>query len=102
MRLRRRLGDTAALQEACQMVVYAQYAAMLDPAGDGAGVASYRRLVELAGELGLPAPPPWEEMGRSGPWTPVDEWLDGAGLYHQGGRWCSGRGGGHWVYQCRG
>lgn len=84
-------------------MVCAQYAALLDPAGDdGEGVEAYRRLVELAGELGWPAPPPWEEMGRSGPWTPVDAWLDGAGLYHQGGRWCSGRGGGHWAHQCRG
>ena len=84
------------------MVVLSQYGAMLSPDADGMGVASYRRLVELADELGMPAPPPWVQMGRSGARTPVDEWLDEAGLYHAGRRWCSGRDGGHWAHQCRG
>jgi|GEM_PF-2179470 len=81
------------------MVVLSQYGAMLSPDADGTGVASYRRLVELAHELGMPAPPPWEQMGRA---RTLDEWLDEAGLYHVGGRWCSGRDGGHWAHQCRG
>jgi hypothetical protein len=42
--------------------------------------ASYARMVELAEMLGCPPPPPIEDLGQSGAWTPADQWLTECGL----------------------
>mgnify|MGYP007024034820 CR=1 FL=1 len=84
----------------CEVSTLAMYAAMLSPDLEEMACASYGRLVELAEEMEMPAPPALAEMGLSGALTPLDSWLAESGLYHQGRRWCHPRDGGHWAHQC--
>ncbi|WP_030919012.1 hypothetical protein [Streptosporangium amethystogenes] len=92
--------DQELLTEACEMVTLSQYASMLSPDLEEMACTSYARLVELAEELEMPAPPPLAEMGRSGAFTVLDAWVEDSGLYHVDARWCHLRDGGHWAHQC--
>ncbi|OUC96066.1 hypothetical protein [Streptosporangium minutum] len=88
------------LEEAYEVTTLAMYASMLSPDLEGVACGSYGRLVELAEELDMPAPPLLAEVGKSGASTPLDAWLSEGGLYHSGRRWCDLRDGGHWAHQC--
>jgi hypothetical protein len=60
--------------------------------------ASYARLVELAGLLEMPPPPPTEQLAvlRGG-----EEWARDAGLLHSP-HTCRSDRDGHWAFACRG
>lgn len=90
MRRRRGPGDRLAmLEEAFGAFAMAEYGAVLDAPHTA---ASYARLVELAGVLGMPSPPPVGELRTAG-----EAWASRARLYHDTGT--CGRDG-HWAHQC--
>lgn len=80
----------------------------MELAGYGAMVGAdftqeyYARFVELAEELDLVGTVPTLDAltVRGEGAAPVERWLEETGLWHSGRRWCRGRGGAHWCYQC--
>lgn len=77
------------------VLIVAEWGAVL---GARHTAASYERLVELAGLLDMPDPPPLSALTCRGA---SDEWVIRAGLYHDQGM-CRGDRDGHWAFHCRG
>ncbi|MFI7618029.1 hypothetical protein ACIBP6_43100 [Nonomuraea terrae] len=66
--------------EVQEQAMLAMYAQMLNPDLEEMANVSYGRLVAAVERLGLPAPPPLEDMGLSGSYTPLDAWRDECSL----------------------